>query len=96
MVIEVVDDCIGMSASEASRAFEPFFRGGGAYQRRIEGAGLGLAIAKGLTELHGGTLVLLSTEGQGTTVRLELPAWRVVTADPGEARPTDGLVGETG
>jgi signal transduction histidine kinase len=78
VVIEITDDGIGMSPAELSRAFEPFFRGGGAYQRRIDGAGLGLAIAKGLMELHGGTLTLSSIEGRGTTARLELPAWRLV------------------
>ena len=77
-VIEVIDDGIGMSAAELGRAFEPFFRGGGAYQRRIDGAGLGLAIAKGLIELQGGTLNLTSLEGLGTTARVELPSWRVV------------------
>ncbi len=77
-VIEVIDDGIGMSAAELARAFEPFFRGGGAYQRRIDGAGLGLAIAKGLIELHGGALNLTSVEGLGTTARVELPSWRVV------------------
>ncbi|HVJ53400.1 MAG TPA: ATP-binding protein [Aliidongia sp.] len=77
-VIEVIDDGIGMSAAELNRAFEPFFRGGGAYQRRIDGAGLGLAIAKGLIELHGGSLALTSVEGLGTTARIELPPWRVV------------------
>jgi signal transduction histidine kinase len=78
IVVEIIDNGIGMSTNELSRAFEPFFRGGGAYQRRIDGAGLGLAIAKGLVELHGGSLALTSIEGLGTTARLELPAWRVV------------------
>ncbi|MEI9982404.1 MAG: ATP-binding protein [Aliidongia sp.] len=78
VVLEITDDGIGMSPAELSRAFEPFFRGGGAYQRRIDGAGLGLAIAKGLMELHGGTLSLSSIEGRGTTARLELPSWRLV------------------
>ena len=77
VVVEVIDDGIGMSPAELGRAFEPFFRGGGAYQRRIDGAGLGLAIAKGLIELHGGTLALSSIEGRGTTARLELPSWRL-------------------
>jgi len=82
LVVEIIDDGIGMSPAELGRAFEPFFRGGGAYQRRIDGAGLGLAIAKGLMELHGGTLALSSIEGSGTTARLELPAWRLVEAAP--------------
>jgi len=77
LTIDVIDNGIGMSVGEVNRAFEPFFRGGGAYQRRIEGAGLGLAIAKGLVEMHGGSLTLISAEGEGTTVHIEIPAWRV-------------------
>jgi signal transduction histidine kinase/GAF domain-containing protein len=77
-VIEVIDNGIGMTPQEVGRAFDPFFRGGGAYRRRIEGAGLGLAIARGLMELHGGTLALSSIEGKGTTARIELPGWRVM------------------
>jgi signal transduction histidine kinase len=79
--IEVVDNGIGMTPHELARAFDPFFRGGGAYRRRIEGAGLGLSIARGLLELHGGMLTLASVEGRGTTARVELPGWRVVPAD---------------
>jgi signal transduction histidine kinase len=78
VVIEIVDNGIGMTPHEVNRAFDPFFRGGGAYRRRIEGAGLGLSIARGLLELHGGSLSLTSTEGAGTTARVELPGWRVL------------------
>ncbi|HLY54219.1 MAG TPA: ATP-binding protein [Stellaceae bacterium] len=82
VVIEVADNGIGMTPHELSRAFDPFFRGGGAYRRRIEGAGLGLSIARGLIELHAGTLTLDSIEGKGTTAKIELPGWRVLPREP--------------
>ena len=47
-----------MPAAEAARIFEPFFRGDRARLRNGAGAGLGLAIARGIAEAHGGALVL--------------------------------------
>jgi signal transduction histidine kinase len=49
-----------------------------AFSRRHHGAGLGLPIARSLTELHGGTLAIESQLGAGTTVTVTLPAQRVV------------------
>jgi signal transduction histidine kinase len=46
--------------------------------REQEGTGLGLPLAKALVELHGGTLMLRSAPGEGTTVRVWLPAERVM------------------
>jgi signal transduction histidine kinase len=46
--------------------------------RGQEGTGLGLPLAKALTELHGGTLTLNSVPDEGTTVRVWLPANRVI------------------
>jgi two-component system cell cycle sensor histidine kinase PleC len=41
--------------------------------RRFEGAGLGLPLAKSLAELHGGRLEILSIPGHGTTVSVYFP-----------------------
>ena len=46
--------------------------------RKFEGTGLGLPLAKSLTELHGGEFLLVSRIGVGTTVTVRLPASRVV------------------
>ena len=43
---------------------------------RESGIGLGLPIAKALTELHGGTLAIQSAPGEGTRVTMRLPATR--------------------
>ncbi len=73
-VIEVADDGIGISAADLPRIGTPFVQVDARYGRRYEGTGLGLSVVKGLVALHGGTLSIASTLGQGTTVTVRLPA----------------------
>jgi signal transduction histidine kinase len=68
--IEVVDAGPGIEPGELDRVFERFHRGANAK----DGAGLGLPIAKAAIEAQGGTLVLESTPGRGTTASVTLPA----------------------
>ena len=71
---EVVDSGPGLSAQDMERVFEPFARGSTAVGQ-AQGTGLGLTIAKMLTDLMGGELTVSSQPGVGTTfkVRLFLP-----------------------
>jgi PAS domain S-box-containing protein len=69
--IVVSDTGPGMSASERERAFERFRRGD---ESEHEGFGLGLAIAAQAIGALGGKIDIDSAAGQGTTVRIELPA----------------------
>ena len=64
------DTGTGMDRATLDRAFEPFFT----TKSRDRGTGLGLSMAKGFAEQSGGNLVLDSKPGQGTAVRLWLPA----------------------
>ena len=73
LAIEVEDRGIGMSADEISRALQPFGQASSAVTRKHGGTGLGLPIAKGLIEAHGGTLTIDSSPGRGTCVRIMLP-----------------------
>lgn len=73
----VQDSGIGMAEETIAAALEPFRQLDGSLARRFEGAGLGLSIAKALTELHDGTLSVKSAVGQGTVVTIALPASRV-------------------
>ncbi|MDT7835954.1 ATP-binding protein [Aquabacterium sp. OR-4] len=75
---EIADTGPGMGADELQRVFEPFQRGSAAGGNAAGGTGLGLTIARMLTELMGGEMTVDSTPGQGTrfTVRLYLPELR--------------------
>lgn len=77
LAIEVADQGCGISADDIDRALEPFTQVGGPNRRHHEGTGLGLPLARQLTELHGGHLNVTSTPGVGTTVSVVLPAERV-------------------
>jgi signal transduction histidine kinase len=69
--IEVRDAGIGMSADQLARVSERFYRADAS--GAIAGTGLGMSIVKEIIELLGGTLVMTSTPGEGTTVTLWLP-----------------------
>lgn len=71
--VDVTDDGPGLAAQDRERVFERLHRVGDARDRASGGAGLGLAIARGLTEAHGGTLTVLDTPGPGATFRVVLP-----------------------
>ncbi|WLV24910.1 HAMP domain-containing histidine kinase [Aciduricibacillus chroicocephali] len=74
VIVEVKDKGIGIPQSEIPRLFERFYRVDASRTRATGGSGLGLAIARELTEKNGGNLQINSKQGEGTTVRLELPA----------------------
>jgi signal transduction histidine kinase/CheY-like chemotaxis protein/purine-cytosine permease-like protein len=69
--MEVEDTGPGVSPEELEQIFEPFARGGSAGQS-APGAGLGLTIAKMLTDLMGGEMKAQSTPGQGSVFRIKL------------------------
>jgi len=71
--ISVVDRGIGMDREAVSRIGEPFFQAQDGLARRYEGTGLGLSIVKGLVDLHEGTLKVISSPGEGTTITVLLP-----------------------
>ena len=73
IVVAVSDTGIGMCEQDIPRALEPFRQIDNAMSRQYEGVGLGLPLAKNLTELQGGRLEMKSTLGRGTTVTLHFP-----------------------
>ncbi len=75
------DTGTGMSEDVRRRALEPFFTTKGP-----KSTGLGLSVAYGTVQRHGGTLTIESAEGQGTTVTISLPPASAAAA-PQAARP---------
>jgi len=75
--LTVRDTGIGMTPQDIMRALQPFGQVQSAYARDHDGTGLGLPLAKGLVELHGGRLDVTSRAGIGTSVRFTLPPERV-------------------
>jgi signal transduction histidine kinase/CheY-like chemotaxis protein/purine-cytosine permease-like protein len=69
-VFEIEDTGPGIPADELERIFEPFARGGG--ESAPAGSGLGLTIAKMLTDLMGGEMTVSSRLGEGTLFRVRL------------------------
>ncbi len=76
IVIVVADTGIGMRPEDIPKALEPFSQVDGSIDRRHQGTGLGLPLAKSLCELHGGSLEIESEVGEGTMVIVTFPAER--------------------
>ncbi|WP_009868974.1 PAS-domain containing protein [Paramagnetospirillum magnetotacticum] len=74
IAFHVIDTGIGMSEADMAVALSPFGQVDTGLDRRFEGAGLGLPLAKSLAELHGGSLEITSIPGKGTTVSVYFPA----------------------
>jgi PAS domain S-box-containing protein len=69
-VLSVQDTGVGISAKALPRIFEPFYR---AAEGTARGTGLGLTIARELTELHGGRIVVESEPGKGSVFTVRIP-----------------------
>ncbi len=81
LVVSVSDNGIGMDQTGIATALQPFGQVENSFTRRHTGTGLGLPLAKWLVELHGGRLDIESKLGQGTTIRVTLPAARIRRLD---------------
>jgi CheY-like chemotaxis protein len=74
MRVEIEDNGIGIAPELLPHIFEPFRQGQAGTTRRFGGLGLGLSVAKGLVEAHGGTISVRSAgHKQGATFIVELP-----------------------
>ncbi len=71
-VIAVLDRGPGIASDEAERIFDKFYRGRRG-RDKAEGTGMGLAIAKGIIEAHGGRIHAENREGGGAALVMTLP-----------------------
>src|SRR5262249_4414568 len=78
--IDVVDTGIGIAEPDIEKALSPFGQIDGELNRRYEGLGLGLPLARELMKAHGGGRSLASGLGVGTRASLRFPPNRVATA----------------
>ncbi len=77
----VTDTGIGIEAKDISTVLKPFGQLESPYFRSHEGTGLGLSLAKSLSEIQGGSLEIESEAGKGTTVSVLFPPDKTVTAE---------------
>jgi two-component system, OmpR family, sensor kinase len=90
--LDVADHGPGLTAEQAQRVFERFYRADQARNRKSGGSGLGLAIVSALVAAHGGTATVESAPGEGATFRITLPLAADAggsDAEPEDAEPTD-------
>ena len=71
--VEITDTGIGILENDMPHIFQKFYRADDARSRDSGGAGLGLAIARGIVEAHGGRIWVRSQEGKGSTFAFTLP-----------------------
>jgi PAS domain S-box-containing protein len=79
-VFMVCDTGIGIAKDDIPHALAPFGQVESRFHPSFEGTGLGLPLAKSMTEMHGGRFELVSQPNLGTTVILRLPQSRVLRA----------------
>ena len=71
--ISVTDTGIGIAAEALEKIFNPFVQEDGSTTRQFGGTGLGLTISRHLTELMGGSISVVSSQGVGSTFKIKLP-----------------------
>jgi two-component system sensor histidine kinase ChiS len=87
LAISVSDTGIGIPEDQFEHIFASFEQADGGIERAYGGTGLGLAITKQLVELHGGTIQVQSTVGQGSRFTFTLPLSRT----PADLQPVEPL-----
>ena len=81
MLVEVIDEGIGIPAEDVPRIFERFYQVDNTATRRFGGTGMGLALVRRVVEAHGATIDVETRVGSGTRVSLRWPEPSAAPAD---------------
>jgi signal transduction histidine kinase len=73
-LVKVIDTGIGIAPEHVQNVFQRFWQADSSAERKYQGAGIGLALVRDLTETHGGSVSVESALGTGTTMIVRLPA----------------------
>ena len=92
VLLSVHDHGTGISNSELSHVFEPFYRTPQVIAAQIPGTGLGLSVAQGMAQAMGGRLSVVSELGVGSVFTLHLPVTVVHKSQRSKPRATKDLV----
>jgi signal transduction histidine kinase len=92
VLIEVIDEGIGIPADDVAHIFERFFQVDNTATRRFGGTGMGLALVSRVVTAHGATIEVESGVGSGTRVSLRWPAPGAVCASAPESGPVASSV----
>lgn len=85
IVMRVADDGMGIAPEELNQIFELYKQAGQSANRRYRGTGLGLAVVRDLTELHGGTVAVESRVKEGSTFTVRIPYAPVIEEEDEES-----------
>jgi len=93
MELVVADTGVGIAPEDLQRLGRPYEQAGDVKQR-AKGTGLGLSLVRGLSELHGGEMIIESTLGEGTSVTVRIPG--VLARPEAGERPTAQVIAFNG
>jgi PAS domain S-box-containing protein len=82
--LEVWDEGIGISEQEQARLFQPFVQLDNRLAREHSGTGLGLSLTRSLVELHGGSIHMESSVGNGSRFFIDLPRGQIDGIEPSD------------